>query len=428
MGTYDTEKIYDVVNVSEDNLKKISDAVEEIESLIQNIDDACSKLTDYDGADASEKRWQEENNKMVQVYSVWQISGFKSLTTITGKISSTISEIREYISNLGIKLTDAETSANELDALAAGLKATVATKNDPLNFRTSPNGEIQGQLAIGSSLTILGVSEENGKWVHVKDENGTEGYVFTQYLDFDTNSLPTVDVTTEVSSLNIRSGPGTNNEVIGSAAHGSQVSLLSYEPVTAEDGSEWYRVVQDGAIGYVSAKYLDQGMITQAANKDAYDAYYIDELNEEQEALKFAQEEGQRQGAELDAKKAAQQKAEVENKTGLKLTSKELYFSSSNDVTVTNSKEYGIRDDNLVCKKELSDGNFINYFEGDPDGKYMTVHDGNDKKNSYIQYYYNNSENILSKQKFSNGNITTTYTNGRRVTTRPDGLTIEEDW
>lgn len=58
-------------------------------------------------------------------------------------------------------------------------------------------------------------------------------------------------VTTESSNLNIRKGPGTDQPIIGKAAHNSEVTLLS------KYNSEWALVRSDkGEEGYCSLKYL----------------------------------------------------------------------------------------------------------------------------------------------------------------------------
>lgn len=49
--------------------------------------------------------------------------------------------------------------------------------------------------------------------------------------------------------LNIRSGPGTNNPVIGSAADGSTLSVTGYS-------NNWWQVNFNGRTGYCSADYL----------------------------------------------------------------------------------------------------------------------------------------------------------------------------
>lgn len=58
-------------------------------------------------------------------------------------------------------------------------------------------------------------------------------------------------VTTESSNLNIRKGPGTDQPIIGKAAHNSEVTLLS------KYNDEWALVRSDkGEEGYCSLKYL----------------------------------------------------------------------------------------------------------------------------------------------------------------------------
>ncbi|WP_309672886.1 SH3 domain-containing protein [Gemmatimonas sp.] len=58
-------------------------------------------------------------------------------------------------------------------------------------------------------------------------------------------------VTTESSNLNIRKGPGTDQPIIGKAAHHSEVTLLS------KYNGEWALVRSaNGEEGYCSLKYL----------------------------------------------------------------------------------------------------------------------------------------------------------------------------
>lgn len=58
-------------------------------------------------------------------------------------------------------------------------------------------------------------------------------------------------VTTESSNLNIRKGPGTDQQIIGKAAHHSIVSLLS------RHSDDWSLIrSEEGVEGYCSTKYL----------------------------------------------------------------------------------------------------------------------------------------------------------------------------
>jgi uncharacterized protein YgiM (DUF1202 family) len=60
-------------------------------------------------------------------------------------------------------------------------------------------------------------------------------------------------VTTQTSNLNIRKGPGTDQPIIGKAAHLSDVTLLS------KYNDEWALIrAANGVEGYCSLKYLTQ--------------------------------------------------------------------------------------------------------------------------------------------------------------------------
>lgn len=61
----------------------------------------------------------------------------------------------------------------------------------------------------------------------------------------------TMRVTTQSSNLNIRKGPGTNQEIIGKAAHEATVTLLS------KYNDDWSLIRdENGVEGYCSTQYL----------------------------------------------------------------------------------------------------------------------------------------------------------------------------
>ncbi len=60
-----------------------------------------------------------------------------------------------------------------------------------------------------------------------------------------------VKVTTESSNLNIRKGPGTDQPIVGKAAHGEVITLVS------RSSDQWWMVrTKDGEEGYAYAQYL----------------------------------------------------------------------------------------------------------------------------------------------------------------------------
>ena len=61
----------------------------------------------------------------------------------------------------------------------------------------------------------------------------------------------TAKVTTESSNLNIRKGPGTDQPIVGKAAHGEEVTVVS------RTNDQWWLVrSKDGEEGYAYAQYL----------------------------------------------------------------------------------------------------------------------------------------------------------------------------
>ena len=60
-------------------------------------------------------------------------------------------------------------------------------------------------------------------------------------------------VTTQSSNLNIRKGPGTDQEIVGKAAHGEIISVIS------KANDQWSLIKTDeDAEGYVYSQYLEQ--------------------------------------------------------------------------------------------------------------------------------------------------------------------------
>ena len=61
-----------------------------------------------------------------------------------------------------------------------------------------------------------------------------------------------VKVVTESSNLNIRKGPGTDQPIVGKAAHGEIITLIS------KTNDQWWLVrTNDGDEGYSYAQYLE---------------------------------------------------------------------------------------------------------------------------------------------------------------------------
>lgn len=120
-----------------------------------------------------------------------------------------------------------------------------------------------GSLKANATVKITG---ESGNWYKI-DFNGRVGYVSKDYIKVNTStsgnvkpeekpetpSQPTTlkdgKVTGISTSLNVRSGAGTNYSIIGSLKPNQSVKI------TGESGS-WYKIDLNGKVGYVSKQYV----------------------------------------------------------------------------------------------------------------------------------------------------------------------------
>ena len=117
-------------------------------------------------------------------------------------------------------------------------------------------------VATGTTVTVTEAT--NAQWYKVKLSDGTEGYIFTEYLSVISGDIDSVkpdeDDTTDTSGavtartttdINLRRGPGTTYGVIMVVDENVTVT------VTEATNSEWYKVrLSDGTEGYFSAQYL----------------------------------------------------------------------------------------------------------------------------------------------------------------------------
>ena len=120
---------------------------------------------------------------------------------------------------------------------------------------------------IGTGTTVTVTDASNSQWYKVKLSDGTEGYLFSEYLKVtsgDINSAKpsatpkptpapsngTVQAKT-TSDLNVRKGPGTSYGII------KVIDMNVTVTITEATNSSWYKVkLSDGTEGYLAAQYL----------------------------------------------------------------------------------------------------------------------------------------------------------------------------
>ncbi len=123
----------------------------------------------------------------------------------------------------------------------------VSLSNGYLNVRrsASTNSEVVKTLLKGSYITLI---SRSGDWYYVEYADGKYGYCHKNYIK--TDSSKTATVKTNSTSLNVRSGAGTNYAVKDTLPKGEIVIILSTT-------NGWSKILYNGAkTGYVSSAYL----------------------------------------------------------------------------------------------------------------------------------------------------------------------------
>ena len=135
-------------------------------------------------------------------------------------------------------------------ASAAGLAVgTVNADGLRLRAEASTESDILATVNTGTQAVVLG--ETGDGWYQVVLE-GVEGYMSGEYLDVAAQAdadLGKGRVDCGGSSLNVRSGPDTSYDRLGSLSDGAVVDITGVD-------SGWYQISFQGSTGYVSSDYL----------------------------------------------------------------------------------------------------------------------------------------------------------------------------
>lgn len=251
------------------------------------------QVGDVKAAEAGKEPVAAENAAMLQnalfdIKDIWRAIGAE------GQYIEGLEDVGE-----SVLLQMRETETEDL-ALFARTKSMVGTRvyANVVNYvnvrqKASTSSGIAGKLYAGCVATVI---EEAGDWVYVNSGNVT-GYVVKQYLLFGDEAEAAIakkyapEITVTANELNIRSGAGTNYNVIGTFTNGAKAELL-------EKGNEWMKIrFSSGGTkktGYVYARYV----------KVSGEPEYGETLAEEEARI----------AAEKKAKAAAAAKAEAERK------------------------------------------------------------------------------------------------------------------
>ncbi len=110
---------------------------------------------------------------------------------------------------------------------------------------------------------VIVLEEVDDAWFRV-DYKSIEGYMSSAFLDLALTAdvdLGYGRVRTNGTTLNVRSGPGTDYEQIATLRNGSVVSLLGID-------NGWYKISGDDCEGYVSSDYIVSCLDTTGSRGD----------------------------------------------------------------------------------------------------------------------------------------------------------------
>ena len=114
-----------------------------------------------------------------------------------------------------------------------------------------PVSEDNGVLHIKGEVPTIDVKNEMWKTYSQLDPNFKSGEIVLN-VEVKSNEGDKVKVVTESGNLNIRQSPGTEQYLVGKAAHGDILTLLK-----KVDKQWWYVRTSEGVEGYCYAQYLE---------------------------------------------------------------------------------------------------------------------------------------------------------------------------
>lgn len=154
------------------------------------------------------------------------------------------------------------TVTNESSVAVQDPGAFITVTTSLLNVRNGPGPEaaILGRIGAGQRVFLIGRSND-GTWLNIRWQFG-QGWVQARFTSAG-DAAPTTDASgapvTEAAAsgvvnagtLNVRSGPGVNYEILGTVVAGELLPILGQ----SSDG-QWYNVQTVFGPGWVSARYL----------------------------------------------------------------------------------------------------------------------------------------------------------------------------
>ena len=124
----------------------------------------------------------------------------------------------------------------------------VSVKGDNVNLRSGPgtNYKVHWEYGDGFPLRVL---NENNDWIHVQDFENDKGWIHKSLLVYKPQVIVKVNRNKD-KKINIRSGPGTDQTIVGKAYYGVVFDTLGKK-------SGWIKVRHEtGLTGWIKETLL----------------------------------------------------------------------------------------------------------------------------------------------------------------------------
>jgi len=138
-----------------------------------------------------------------------------------------------------------------------------------LNVRKGPSSETE-ILTTLPKATKVQCFEGEGEWVRITADNNIEGFVFAEYLS---DTAPPVYKYVVVNAVNLRKGPSSDTELLGTVPFGKKVQVF-------DKSNDYLRVLtNDGIEGYIYGEYLADETVLASRSSSGGQYYNVDLAN-----------------------------------------------------------------------------------------------------------------------------------------------------
>lgn len=194
--------------------------------------------------------------------------------TITGKGNDSsgslwyrvaINGLTGYVFGAYVEITE---SGNNNGSTTDGKPGKVNASYVNIRSGAGTNYSVLAVASQDESISILGEETDgSGELWYKINYNGTVGYMHSEYVTGESGgntntgngsaSYPEKDGTVNASSVNVRSGAGTNNGVVATLTVNTPIKVVG--EATDGSGAKWYAIKYDGGEGYMHSDYVTIG-------------------------------------------------------------------------------------------------------------------------------------------------------------------------